>query len=382
MKKVSFILISALILFSCVKFPKDTYVKVLDVPADFDWKSIEKQNVVVTHVSSVLNETGDTIASFLPPGNYNLTVGKGTLLNIKTEQVSALTKATGTVKQRIFFPAKDKYATVMFEDLFPSKGDMDMNDIAFGLNIQIDMDNQARVLAIYFHIQPRAVGSSYRKIALAVNFTNNLNTNPGLISYIYNTSNPELTKFFNVNYVNARAYTPELNNSKSEVIPLTGNFRSYFSDTTELFMNVRNIDPAIATTEFTVMADMLTKNYYYWDFSLFDAPAPGYINIDLFAMFDVRSKEVHFKGQKYTERFNLQYMMYTLPKTDFSTVDNWVWAIISDKSIRHPAEFVKIYNAYPNFKKWVESGGATNTTWYSPSVRDSLYTKKNYSYIN
>lgn len=382
MKKFSFILLSILVV-SCVKFPEDTYKKVLDVPADFDWKTIEKKTLTITQLSSVLNETGDTVASFLPPGSYDITIGKGSTLNIVQETVApAMTKAPGAVKQRVYFPAKNKFATLMFEDLFPDKGDMDMNDIVFGLNVQFDLDVQARVLAIWFHIQPRGIGSSYKKIGIAANFTNYSNTNPGITSLIYSDENLNISNFFSVDYLSQYIYSPEKNTTISEVIPLTGDYRASFADTSELFINVRSIDPAIATTNFSVAADMLTKNNYYWDFTLFDEPLPNKINIDVFTIINVRSKEVHFKGQKATERFNRQYFIYTMPKTDFSTLDNWVWAIISDKSIRHPLEFVKIFNAYPNFKKWAEGGGATNIGWYSPMIIDSLYNKRNFSYIN
>lgn len=368
---------------SCVKFPEDTYKKVLDVPADFDWKTIEKKTLTITQVSSVLNETGDTVASFLPPGSYDITVGKGSTLNVIQENVSpAMTKAPGTVKQRVYFPAKYKYATLMFEDLFPDKGDMDMNDIVFGLNIQFDLDAQARVLTIWFNIQPRGIGSSYKKIGIAANFTNYSNTNPGITSLVYSDENLNISNFFSVDYLSQYIYSPEKNTTISEVIPLTGDYRASFADTSELFINVRSIDPAIATSNFSVAADMLTKDNYYWDFTLFDEPLPNKINIDVFTLINVRSKEVHFKGQKATERFNRQYFIYTMPKTDFSTLDNWVWAIISDKSIRHPLEFVKIFNAYPNFKKWAEGGGATNIDWYTPMIIDSLYNKRNFSYIN
>jgi len=376
-------LLFILLFVSCVKFPEDTYKKILDVPADFDWKTIEKKTLQITQLSSVLTESGDTVASFLPPGNYDITIGKGSVLNVVQESSSpALTKAPGTVKQRVYFPAKGKYATVMFEDLFPDKGDMDMNDIVFGLNVQFDLDAQARVLAIWFHIQPRGIGSSYKNIGIAANFTNYSNTNPGISYYIYSDENLNISRFFNVDYLSQTVYTAEKNNNASEVIPITGDYRASFADTSELFINVRSVDPAIATTNFSVAVDLLTKNNYYWDFTLFDEPLPNKINIDIFTLINVRSKEVHFKGQKATERFNRQYFVYTMPKTDFSTLDNWVWAIISDKSIRHPLEFVKIFNSYPNFKTWAEGGGATNINWYTPMIIDSLYTKRNFSYIN
>jgi len=111
-------------------------------------------------------------------------------------------------------------------------------------------------------------------------------------------------------------------------------------------------------------------------------PTPGKINLDIFAIFGNRGKEIHYKGQIPTDLFANQYFLITWPKYDFSTIDNWVWMVICDQSIRHPQEFKKVYHAYPNFKVWAESGGSSESDWFKPSVIDSLYTKANYGYVN
>ena len=372
--------IAAISITSCIKFPENTYVSPLVIPANFDWKSIEAKTVILTKTSSVLNENGDTVAAFIPPGEYSLKVGKETTLRIVEEVDNVQTKVPQNFKQRIYFPSKKKFATVMFEDLFPNKGDMDMNDIVFGLRIEVDLDNKAKIKQIVFTIQPRAIGSSYQKIGLAANITNFNNTNPNLVESIIHSSDAVLTDFFNVNFYSPNEYSPELNNAKSEVIPLTGDFRSYFQGAEELFLNVRDIDQPLQTETFEVTILMDDTQNQYSDLTLFDEAAEGKINIDIFPVFDTRDREVHFKGQKPTERFNLLLFHYTRPKTDFSSLDNWVWAIMSDKSIMHPLEFVKIYNAYPNFKKWAEGGGFANINWHIPAISDSLYTRIDFDY--
>ncbi len=388
MKSTSYItlFITLIVFTSCFEVPDNNYRSPLDVPQSFDWKTIEGRKVVITQFSSVFDENGDSVASLLPAGEYKLFVGKSTSLNIVPEPVPQSTISTkaggGSIKNRVYFPAVGKYATVMFEDLFPSKGDMDMNDIVFGLNMQYDLDNQGRVSVIHFKIQPRCVGSSYDKIGLAVNFTGK----PVDVKKVTRTDNvSKLSNFFNVDIKNGW-HSPELNNTKSVVVPLTGDFRSYFEYSPELFFNVRNIDPPLATTTFTVSIELNSNSYPYSDFSFLDSVTTEKICLDVFAVFGKREKEVHFKGQLATERFNTSYFQYTLPKRDFTTIDNWVWAIISDKSLRHPLEQKKIYNAYPNFKTWAEvwsrSGDNTRSDWYNPKIIDSLYTRINFNYYN
>lgn len=365
---------------SCFKMPDDPYVPPVDVPLDFDWKTIETKNVVLTTVSSILNSNGDTIASYLPAGTYGIMVGKGATIAVNSEPVAVQTKAGGNTSQKIYFPSKNNYATVMFEDLFPSKGDMDMNDIVFGLNIEYNLTNQSRVNSITITIQPRAIGSIYESIGIAANLSSTSALN--IIDFVTYDGPPQMGKLFEISSGN-KGYSAELNVNFSEVVPLTGDFRYYFNNKQDLFINVINneSESAISTFSTTIYfkSNLLEP---YSNFSFLDELSPYKVNLDIFSVYNVRSKEVHFKGQKATVKFNTSLFLATRPMTDFSTIDNWVWAIISDKSIRHPAELVKIYHAYPDFKLWAESSGGTNTNWYSSQVADSLYNSTYYSYSN
>lgn len=365
---------------SCLKMPKDTYVSPLNIPADFDWKSIETKNITILKTSSILNAEGDTIASFIPPGNYDITIEKNIGFSIKEENSSVLTKAIYSSKNSIYFPAKNKYATVMFEDLFPSKGDMDVNDVVLGLNIEYYLDNNARLLAIKIKIEPRAIGGLYQEIGLAANLSGESPID--IIENISSSTSNSLSPMFNVT-TNSDGYSPELGIKNSQVIPLTGNFRSFFYNDKDLIINTLNSYPATETRNFSVLIELKSNSKFpISSYTFLEPPKSNKINLDIFITIGNRGKEIHFKGQRPTDKFSYQYFIETLPKTDFSTIDNWVWAILSCKSIRHPLEYVKIYNAYPNFKIWAESGGVTNINWYTPSVADSLYKKVNYNYFN
>ncbi len=384
MRNSFLIIVTCLLLTSCFKMPNDPYISPLKVPDDFDWKSIEAKKVTITQVSSVLNENGDTVASFLPPGDYGLIVGKTSTLRVVQEAATAgvPTKALDNIKskEKIHFPAKDKYATVMFEDLFPDKGDMDMNDIVFGLNIVYYLDKSSNVIAILINIEPRALGSLAINIGLAAQLSspNKLN----IVQNISHSDDPALASFFSVT-TNSKGYSPELGNIYSQVLPLTGDLRSFFDNTKDLFLNVRNVDVVTPTRDFSALIEIKSANVFpYSSMTFLETTQNGKINLDIFAVVGNRGKEIHFKGQRATDLFDFRNFVDTWPKSDFSTVDNWVWAVICDRSIRYNLEYVKIYNAYPNFKVWAEGGGATNSDWYTPSVDDSLYQKSNYHYIN
>lgn len=378
--KYIYIIIVSILLFSCVKIPTNNYVSPLNIPANFNWKTIEAKKVILSTASSIFNEDGDTIAEGLSAGTYNIVAGKNSVLTIIPDPEIPQTKAISGIKKYVYFPAKSKYATVFFEDLFPSKGDMDMNDIAFGLYIRYLLDNQSNVLGIEINIQPRAIGSLFALIGLAANLSSD--TPIDIVQEIVHSRDPYLSPLFSTSNPGG-PYQPEAGITTSQVIPITGNYRGYFNNIKDLFLNVRDVDPVTTSNAFKVTIDIIdSKIFPYSNMTFLDSAQEGKINLDIFAMVFERGREIHFKGQKPTQKFSLQYFSSTRPKTDFSTSDNWVWAIISDKSIRYPKEYVKIYNAYPNFKVWAESGGIINSTWYSPSVADSLYRKSNFSYIN
>ncbi|PKP42580.1 MAG: hypothetical protein CVT93_03930 [Bacteroidetes bacterium HGW-Bacteroidetes-10] len=397
LKQVAFLFIT-IISVGCVKFPETTIVPStsdLNISKTFDWKTIETKIVSFSTTSSVLNQHGDTIAKNLPAGEYPLYVGKGSILTVVTSNVileestkSISTPVSGT-KTRIFFPAQSKYATVMFEDLFPFSGDRDMNDIVFGLNIEYDLDNKGRVMAINFNIEPRAIGSTKTYIGLGANFTGmpvevskivrKSLTLPGILN-----NHSDLAPIYNIDpksgYFNPVNPSDQAN-ADYKVAPFTGNYRSFFINppTDTKFVNVYNDAVSVASHKFTATVS-LNSVIKYSSFTFLEGYNANKVNISLFSSFEDRAHEVHFKGQLPTKYFDLSLFNHT-GSTDFTSAsDNWVWAIMSDKSVRHPIENIKIYDAYSDFASWVESQDIYN--WYSVINLEKLYTKTSFNYIN
>lgn len=397
LKQVAFLFIT-IISIGCVKFPETTIVPStsdLNISKTFDWKTIETKIVSFSTTSSVLNQHGDTIAKNLPAGEYPLYVGKGSILTVVTSNVileestkSISTPVSGT-KTRIFFPAQSKYATVMFEDLFPFSGDRDMNDIVFGLNIEYDLDNKGRVMAINFNIEPRAIGSTKTYIGLGANFTGmpvevskivrKSLTLPGILN-----NHSDLAPIYNIDpksgYFNPVNPSDQAN-ADYKVAPFTGNYRSFFINppTDTKFVNVYNDAVSVASHKFTATVS-LNSVIKYSSFTFLEGYNANKVNISLFSSFEDRAHEVHFKGQLPTKYFDLSLFNHT-GSTDFTSAsDNWVWAIMSDKSVRHPIENIKIYDAYSDFASWVESQDIYN--WYSVINLEKLYTKTSFNYIN
>lgn len=396
MKKVFFIVIGCmvLILASCTKFPYegDNGSKLL-IPSSFDWKTFETKAISYSSGPfSVINQNGDTIASNLPAGEYNLNVTKGTTLTavasqyVETKDFSVSSSGT---KGRIFFPSQCKYATVMFEDLFPYAGDQDMNDLVFGLNIEYDLNNKSQVLAIHFNIQPRAIGSTKSNIGLAANFTgypvtvSKITRSSGDLPFLFN-DHSDLSPIYNIN-PKFGYYNPvnpnDAANADYKVAPFTGDFRRFFNTTSAQFINVSNTLAAINSYNFSleVVLNSTAINYNLFTFlSGYDA---NKVNISLFATFEARENEVHFKNQLPTKYFNVNH--FKTANSDFtcSTPEgNWVWAILGSESVHHPLENVKITAAYPNFATWVSTQNFNS--WFGTYDVSKVFTKKDFGYFN
>ena len=306
MRNLLLIFISATIIFaSCVKFPGSNENKQveLNVPSNFDWKTFEPIKVSSASSFSVINQKGNTIARNLPAGEYYLNVGKGSILTVIPVSIAtkALSEPGKGSETKVFFPAENKYATVMFEDLFPVSGDRDMNDLVFGLNIEFDLNSGTdEVTAINFNIQPRATGGIKSYIGLATNFTGmdvevtkvirTSNTYPQIIK-----DHSDLDPLYRVDKYDD-FYIPVTKDDDiidQRVAPLTGNFKVFFIKPPSSYINVSNDEPFIEAHTFSAKV-ILNKILRFGEFQLIGNNDPSLVNIDIFASFDKRSVEVHF----------------------------------------------------------------------------------------
>lgn len=334
---------------SCTKISTDT--PDMEGKSDFNWSTLTQKSVMLTEASNLVNEDGKTVATNLAPGSYSVTTGLNSTLSI----VPAATKADGLGQFSI--PSIDGYATMMIEDLFPKKGDYDMNDAVVDFRVDYLFDNMQLVKTIRFNIVPRAVGCPQELIGLAVN----LSGMHFLIESVTRSNEGNLNRLFG-------ADETTLSNGVNGVIPLTGDLRSHFTTYETGVINAHKNVAYNQGNAFTVEIN-LAKGIFLSDLILFGTN-PNLYNIDLFAVVGQRSKEIHLKGQKPTPKFD-RSLLGTL--TDFVTPDNYVWLMVTDQSIAYPTEGAAINAAYPNFDAWVKSDGKLPYNWYDTFNTDKIY---------
>ena len=240
-----------------------------------------------------------------------------------------------------YMPAKNTYGTILFEDLFPAKGDYDFNDYVAGYNVQV-MNTQGSIPnnrdGIVVKLQIRAIGG----------------TLPYLLGF---ELTPLQTKYVKDNFT----ITSGMNGISMELI------------------STNDDDPAVFIVKGT---SVLKDGAYYNTETLSVTPMPeitcsiirdnkndpqaaaqfsnliSSTNLNFFLQNSSTKEEIHLKGYGVTK-------YATNTNTTFCTADNFVWGMKIPALIPHAIEKTDITEAYPNFAGWVTSGGTQNTDWYN-----------------
>lgn len=223
--------------------------------------------------------------------------------------------------------------TVAFEDLWPSKGDYDFNDMIINSKIMVVRNAQQEVVEARVKMSLDAVGAG-QVSGLALRLVNNSK------------------QAFNTNIVSAvtgdASLDPDINNGII-VFKNPDELRTQFYDNTRSsFMATPD------TAEFTITFNSGVKQAFIPDYYLFRNGERG--------------REVHLPGFAGTTAADA-----TLNNTKddvngtYKTATGLPWAmelILDGTHFRHPREKVDMIKAYPQFSGWAGSGGENNSTWY------------------
>lgn len=369
--------------------------KELSAPADFDWKTTASTTYTVTSpvntTVSFYTDNTCTDESLLAEGvalkanepakvtleiptyktsiyvQYPTENGKAVIeastgaatraddKNIVLPNVAEIEdNATGLV--HFYYPNKAGKGTLMFEDLYPHTGDYDFNDFVIAYNVDAFYSPGSHN---EFHdgftmtFQIRAIGGSkpYRPALRLKNWKmKNLKNAKIEITSTRDDITMELLK----------------NSGDDEDVIFV------FTGTDNLrkggFYNTR---PEKIDKDFPVIKCSVTRQNYDAPYIAFDymnlaAGLPNYF--DFFIQDTDNNNEIHFKGFGPTD----------MSPQDANTVyvqkdRNLVWAIAIPQLIAHPQEKVDILNVYPEFQRWVSSGGNfSETEWYTKEPHDSV----------
>ncbi|MEI7502637.1 MAG: LruC domain-containing protein [Paludibacter sp.] len=252
-----------------------------------------------------------------------------------------------------YYPAKGQTGTLAFEDLWPSKGDYDFNDVVVDYNYNQITNAQNKVVAVNATYTLRASGANNHD-----GFGIQFNTDPG---NVISVTGQHISNGFINNAVNGT----ENGQNKAVIIA--------FDDAKNLLKTYNTMSGSSYTTPIT---DSLKITFA----TPIDAVAFGAAPYNPFIIINKvvdnvvgkeRGKEVHLSGSVPTTLADLSLLGTGDDNSNaatgkYYTSDKYLpWAINIPVKFDYPVEKEDITKAYLKFNSWATSKGANYTDWYT-----------------
>jgi len=294
--------------------------------------------------------TGTSIANSASTGGYDGILQGGTFVSISdpvpdtdgdgVNDDDDYFPTDATKAYNMVYPSGNKFYYHLYEDLWPSLGDYDFNDIVLKTKLHVYTNAQnklvgGRVVSNVYWIGggiPRGAGMEW--------FASNGNASQ--LKYM-----PENTVTFT-----------DIDNVVTD--PIVENAVQLFND------NI--IESLNETVDFE----------YDWDHQ----KGGNSLWVQVY-IYNERNHEIHMFGHPPTNAQDMNLfgtgndasqttwnwtagIPFSNPADFYRTINNLPWGLeISTKEFRVPLEKVEIIDAYPQFKVWAESGGTQNRDWYN-----------------
>lgn len=244
------------------------------------------------------------------------------------------------------------WGSLVFEDLWPDRGDYDFNDMVVDYNYNQITQPGNRVKKVEMNFKLRAIGArkangfAVQTPFASSNITMLTASHPALFEHETDGSTAVM-RFFNSTY---------------DLIPQVPNS---FINTEQ---SMPYYEPAVFSVHFRLINPINIINVN---------PTPPY---NPFIFVDgIRSKEVHLPGYPPTSRMDTSLFGtgddISSEGNWYKTADNLPWAVNIPESWDYPVEKAQISRAYSKFKHWAQSSGASYPDWYKdlPGYRNPNY---------
>jgi LruC domain-containing protein len=261
---------------------------------------------------------------------------------------------------RRFYPNANGFGSLAFEDLWPKKGDFDMNDLLVAYRVVeiLNAKNQIVDLQLNYEIRARGAGSNN---GFGIHF-------PGISSSAIDPASTTLS----INNQTPVAMPVEAGQSEAvfilsgNVTPLTNTGQAFPCSMMNTVMKCSRT-PAVPLTATIHFKQPQTTSQF---------PVAPY-NPFIFRT-EKRGLEVHLVDHPPTAKADPKLFGTLDDRSDASkglyyrTAGNQPWALDVPETWRYPTEWNSIVGAYPDFGTWAASGGTTAQDWYVSKVVDAL----------
>ena len=248
-----------------------------------------------------------------------------------------------------YLPSPNDFGTLAFEDLWPSKGDYDFNDLVLGYQFvqRVNAQNKVKDMKCKFVI--RAVGAHYKH---GFGFQMNVAS-----SAITNVTGKRIFG----NYINFGSNNAEANQDKATIIA----FDSDYGVVNRAEGNAMNTEISKAYQN----PDTVTLNVIFnspkTQAELGTAPYNPFIIVD-----GMRGKEVHLAGYKPTALANTSLFGTSNDKTNVSTgntyktKNNLPFGLHIPETFDYSMERSPINEGHLKFVIWAQSAGNLSKDWF------------------
>lgn len=249
-----------------------------------------------------------------------------------------------------YFPDDQQYATVAFEDLWPSQGDYDFNDLVMAINASYVTNANDLLVDLKFDFTVLAVGAS-------------LDNGFG---FQYESLTPDKVAsvtgmVLEEGYVNLNPNGTESGQSKVVVIA-TESINDVINRPGGSFFNTVPENPQGTSDTIRIV---MTMN---------EPVDPALVDLSFFNPFIIKSKErnveIHLPGYAPTDLMD-NSLFGTFDDASnpvagvyYVTTTNLPWAMFLVEPFHYPVEKAQITDAYNYFGAWAESGGTVYNDWY------------------
>jgi LruC domain-containing protein len=260
-----------------------------------------------------------------------------------------------------YYPAKDQYNSLLVEDLWPSLGDFDFNDLVLDCQYKQVLNAQSNIVELFIKLKVRAIGASYKN-----GFGIQLPVAPSAVSSVTFTDQAGVEKTISLETGQDKAVVIAFDDAYS-LLPSTGGSGvnvisgNGWSEPKEIELHI-----LFATAQSPT--------------SLGTAPYNPFVTVN-----GDRTKEIHLAGSAPTSKANTTFFGQGDDTTNpaiaryYKSKNNLIWMLEVPSSFSYNIEKNDITKSYLKFGAWAESGGTLFKDWYIdlPGYRENsiIYNK-------
>lgn len=245
-----------------------------------------------------------------------------------------------------YYPGKDQYNSLLVEDLWPSLGDFDFNDMVIDCNFEQVTNAKSNIVELFIKLKLRAIGASFKngfgiQLPVAATSVSSVTLTDQSGSVKNNSLELGQDKAVIIAFENASTLLPSTGGMGANVIPGNG-----WSEPKEIQFHILFTTPQIPA-------------------NLGSAPYNPFVYVN-----GDRSKEIHLAGSIPTSKASTKFFgqgddtTYPAISRYYKSKNNLIWMLEVPSSFQYSIEKNDLSKVYLKFGAWAESGGSLYKDWY------------------